>query len=349
LTFHLELNANPRSVAHAVELAQAAEAAGYYRFGCWDSPALHVDCWAALMAVAANTTRIKIGPNVTNPLTRHPVVTASAAIAVQEIAPGRTYVGIGTGDSGVYNLGFSAASRARLGSYVRAVRELLDEGKTKFESESLSLAPRPISEIPIYVAAHGPKSLRTAAQFGDGVISGFGLDSDVTTVVLDRVLAARPGLDTRLAQSEPDLDVWWVATAVLAAEESSRLSEVEWLVGVPAHHLTRFGLRDEFVPEELIEGVKAIGEAYVVASHGQPSDTQLESYRRILTENKRAKEYLCHRFLVLGSHEDVANRFRELHEQGVRQLAVSSGPLISDKEVFDIARAADELNGQEEQ
>jgi 5,10-methylenetetrahydromethanopterin reductase len=79
LTFRLELNTNARSIADAVELAQAAEAAGYYRFGCWDSPALHADCGPTLMAVALNTSRIKIGPNVTNPLTRHPVVTASAA------------------------------------------------------------------------------------------------------------------------------------------------------------------------------------------------------------------------------------------------------------------------------
>jgi 5,10-methylenetetrahydromethanopterin reductase len=340
LTLLLELNTNPRSIAHAVELAQAAEAAGYYRFGCWDSPALHLDCWATLMAVAANTSRVKIGPNVTNPLTRHPVVTASAAVAVEEIAPGRTYIGIGTGDSGVYNLGFGAATQQHLGRYVRAVRDLLDEGTAEFGAESLSLAPRPTSYIPIYVATHGPKGLRTAVQFGDGVISGFGLDADVTASVCDRVASSRPGP----ARGRSDPDIWWVVTAALASEEPRRLSELEWFVGVPAHHLTRFGLRDEFVPQDLAEGVKAIGEAYVVASHGQPSEAELRTYRRVLAEYEPAKGYLCHRFLVLGSHEDVFQRFHELHDQGARQLAVSSGPLISDKEIFDLAGAADRLN-----
>jgi hypothetical protein len=47
---------------------------------------------------------------------------------------------------------------------------------------------------------------------------------------------------------------------------------------------------------------------------------------------------------VLGNHEDVIHRFHELHDQGVRQLAISSGPLMSDKEIFDLARAADHLN-----
>jgi 5,10-methylenetetrahydromethanopterin reductase len=340
LTFLLELNTNPKSIAHAVELAQVAEAAGYYRFGCWDSPALHIDCWPTLMAVAANTSRIKIGPNVTNPLTRHPVVTASAAVAVEEIAPGRTYIGIGTGDSGVYNLGIGAANQAYLGRYVRAVRDLLDEGAAAFDSKILSLAPRPTSYIPIYVAAHGFKGLCTAAQFGDGIISGFGLDADVIASVGDRASSPQAGP----MQGLPDTDMWWVATAALATEESRRLTETEWFVGVPAHHLTRFGLRDEFVPEDLVEGVKAIGEAYVVASHGQPSEAELRTYRRVLAEYEQAKEYLCHRFLVLGSHEDVLHRFHELHDQGVRQLAVSSGPLMSDKEIFDLARAAGHLN-----
>lgn len=271
------------------------------------------------------------------------MVTASAAIAVEEITPKRSYIGLGIGDNGVYNLGFGAASQKRLGRYVQAVRELLDKGTTTFDSESLSLAPRPMSRIPIYVAAHGPKGLRTAVQFGDGVIAGFGLDADVVASVRDRVSSSQPGP----GQGLPDTDIWWVATAALAAEASWRLSEIEWLVGVPAHHLTRFGLRDEFVPQDLVEGVKAIGEAYVVASHGQPSEAQLRTYSCVLAEHERAKEYLCHRFLVLGSYEDVLHRFRELHEQGVRQLAVSSGPLMSHQGVFDLARAADDLNGSE--
>lgn len=151
------------------------------------------------------------------------------------------------------------------------------------------------------------------------------------------VLASRP-------EGAGDTDIWWVATVALATEESRRLSELEWFVGVPAHHLTRFDLRDEFVPEDLAESVKAIGEAYVVASHGQPSEAELQTYRRVLAEHEPAKDYLCHRFLVLEDHEHVFNRFHELHGQGVRGLAVSSGPLMSNKEIFDLARAADRLN-----
>lgn len=340
MSLRLELNTNPRSVAHAVELARAAEAAGYYRFGCWDSPALHVDCWPMLMAVAMSTSRIKLGPNVTNPVTRHPVVTASAALAVEQVAPGRTYIGIGTGDSGVYNLGMKAASQRHLGTYIRAVRELMDDGATVFDAQSLSLAPRPTSRIPIYMSAHGPRGVAMAAEHCDGIIAGTGFDADVVASLRERVSAVRS--DVTREPAEPD--IWWVATAVLATGDSRRLRETEWYVGVPAHHLTRFGLKDDFVPQDLAEGVAAIGEAYVVATHGQPTETELRRYHSVLDVHRRAADYLSHRFLVLGSYEDVVQRFRALYKRGVRQIAVSSGPLVSEAEIFDIARAAVEAS-----
>lgn len=63
------------------EVAEA-EVLGYDRVGIWDSPALFRDPWVTLASVARDTSRIRLGTWVTNPLTRHPVVTASAAAAL---------------------------------------------------------------------------------------------------------------------------------------------------------------------------------------------------------------------------------------------------------------------------
>jgi len=54
--------------------------------------------WATLAATAVATTRIGLSVSVTNPVTRHPSVTAGAARTIGELAPGRFELGIGIGD-----------------------------------------------------------------------------------------------------------------------------------------------------------------------------------------------------------------------------------------------------------
>src|SRR5260370_16371059 len=66
---------------------QEAERMGYDRIGIWDSPALFREPWVVLAAVAHTTREIAIGTWVTNPLSRHPVVTPSALPSMANLAP----------------------------------------------------------------------------------------------------------------------------------------------------------------------------------------------------------------------------------------------------------------------
>src|SRR5258707_8064850 len=143
--------------------AAEAEVLGYDRIGVWDSPALFREPWVVMAALARDTRRIALGTWVTNPLTRHPVVTASAAASLDEIAPGRVYVGIGSGDTGVTHLGMQAAPLAQLKSYVLAVRHLLETGVAEYQGERVRLewARR---RIPLLITAHGSRSLRLAGE-----------------------------------------------------------------------------------------------------------------------------------------------------------------------------------------
>ena len=86
-----------------------AEALGYDRFGVWDSPALFREPWVTLASAARDTERIRLGTWVTNPLSRHPLVTAACAATVDDLAPGRVYIGIGAGGTGVWHLGLGTA------------------------------------------------------------------------------------------------------------------------------------------------------------------------------------------------------------------------------------------------
>ena len=68
----------------------------------------------ALTVAALNTSRVRLGPLVTNPLTRHLVVTASAMSSVDELSGGRAILGLGSGDSAIYTIGAPPATLAGL-------------------------------------------------------------------------------------------------------------------------------------------------------------------------------------------------------------------------------------------
>ena len=70
-----------------------------------DSQAIYRELYISCAAGIQATKTVQLGPRVTNALTRHPTVTASAMLTLNELAPGRVFVGLGTGDSAVFNIG----------------------------------------------------------------------------------------------------------------------------------------------------------------------------------------------------------------------------------------------------
>src|SRR5438093_13094502 len=89
----------------AAETARVLEALGLKTVLFPDSRNVAPEVWGQLMVAAKATTRIHLGPGVTNSITRDPAVTASAALALQVESGGRAVLGIGRGDSSVQRIG----------------------------------------------------------------------------------------------------------------------------------------------------------------------------------------------------------------------------------------------------
>jgi 5,10-methylenetetrahydromethanopterin reductase len=151
--------------------ALLAEELGFASVWLGDSQLLWREVYVLLGAVAARTERIALATGVTNPLTRHPSVTASAAATLQELSGGRAILGIGAGFTAVRMLGWSPASRATLTRFVSDVRALCEGEPVDGESGELRLAfGAPGRCPPIVLAAAGPRMLRLAGEIADGVI-----------------------------------------------------------------------------------------------------------------------------------------------------------------------------------
>src|SRR5947209_18041525 len=124
------VNFLPNHALESLEWVRVAEETGFAIAGIADSQSLYRDVYVVEALVAAHTRTIRFGSRVINPMTRHPAVAASAAATSEELAPGRTMIGIGTGDSSVDNIGVRPAKHAELIAYVTSIRELLQGGNS---------------------------------------------------------------------------------------------------------------------------------------------------------------------------------------------------------------------------
>jgi 5,10-methylenetetrahydromethanopterin reductase len=160
-----------------VEHAALAESLGYERAWLYDSPALYPDVWVSLARVAEHTDRIGLGPAVLVPSLRHVLVQATAIATLEGLAPGRTVAAVGTGFTGRMALGQRPLPWAEVEEYVRQLRALLRGERVEVDGSVVQMIPpdgflpaRPI-DVPVLVAANGPKGLQVAKELGDGVMT----------------------------------------------------------------------------------------------------------------------------------------------------------------------------------
>jgi 5,10-methylenetetrahydromethanopterin reductase len=173
-------------IRRLVEQVQLAERIGFESAWVIDSQLICRDVFLTLAACLASTSRISLAPGVTNPLTRHVSVTASAMATLEEMYPGRVFAGVGTGFSSLRTVGMPAAKATELERFVVDLKTLLRKESVAFDNNvrgGVTWLDRPCP-VPVVVAASGPKITRLAARIADGAILLQGVAPDL----LDRGL-----------------------------------------------------------------------------------------------------------------------------------------------------------------
>jgi 5,10-methylenetetrahydromethanopterin reductase len=305
----------PRGIEAAVANARLAEDVGFDFVGVADSQSLYRELFVTLGAVAAATERVMIGPSVTNPLTRHPAVMSSAAASVNEIATGRAMLGIGTGDSAIYNLGERPRGLKGLREYVLALRELLRGQQTEFDGREIHskwTAELDHAPVPVYISAEGPKTLELAGEIADGVICGMGLSPEVAALTLEHIETGAKRAGRTLA----DLDIWALARVNTGTDRAALVNEIRMELASTAHHAFRFTQEGKLVPPELSEAIRKVQSGYRPASH----EALGESPNAKLMEDADLLAYMVDRFAVLGTAEACVERIQSIRAAGIHQL-----------------------------
>jgi 5,10-methylenetetrahydromethanopterin reductase len=151
------------------EQAAELEAAGVGRLWLIDSQLAMKDVYAGLAVAALHTERMLLGTGVTNPLTRHPTVTATSIAAISELSGGRAVLGVGAGDSAVYGIGARPAKVAQMDEVLCFWRAVLSGGEGEWEGRSYRL-PHLAAPVKLYLAVSQPRMCALAGRLADGAI-----------------------------------------------------------------------------------------------------------------------------------------------------------------------------------
>ena len=253
-----------------VEQVRLAESLGYDTAWITDTHLVCRELWVTLTACALATSRIRLGPGITVPHTRHISVTASAAASLEELAPGRVVVGVGTGGSAAQTMGLTLAQTARtatLEAMATSLRRLTRREAIRFETgtEGRLAWLRQPRAIPIYAAGSGPRMLAAAGRVGDGVIMYASVDPDILRAGLGHVAAG--ARESGRALGELDVALW--APMSVARDGALARDHARGRVASALRHPlpVPFSDADRAVVERLRRGYDAFQHATAASRH----------------------------------------------------------------------------------
>lgn len=201
-----------------------------------------------LGALAARTERVTIGTSVLTPTLRyHPAIVAQAFGTLAALAPGRLFLGVGTGEAMNETPATGIewpAFRERFERLIEAIelkRLLWNEERVSFQGRYYQTAQatvyeRPEHPIPIYVAASGSRTARMAGRVADGFICTSGKKPELYEELIAALEegAAEAGRNPETVERmieikvsyDEDLDAardacgWWAALSLSTEEKS---------------------------------------------------------------------------------------------------------------------------------
>jgi coenzyme F420-dependent glucose-6-phosphate dehydrogenase len=236
-----------------VEQAVAAEEAGFDvvlgsdHFHPWvDDTSAAGFVWSWLGAVAARTERVQLGTAVTCPLFHyHPALVAQMAATTDRLSGGRLLLGVGTGEAiNERPLGFPfpgyGERQARMQEALEIIRRLLAGEKlsyqgTYYTTETAKLYSPPVGELPVLMAAGGPKSADFAGRHAGGLITSVKQPEDTLAKVIEPYRRAAAGrgssqlvLATRwtVLADNPD-DAWRALSSMRGLRAPGRLETAD--------------------------------------------------------------------------------------------------------------------------
>jgi probable F420-dependent oxidoreductase len=293
-----------------VELSRLAEDAGFEGVWTFDSPILWQEPFVIYSQILSATSRVKVGPMVTNPFSRDWTVTASLFATLNEMFGNRMVCGIGRGDSSLRVVGDRPATLATLAEAMAVIKELAEGREITRNGKAVRIPWVKDGHLEVLMAAYGPKALHLAGSRADGLI----LQVADPYLVRWAIAAARDAA----AAAGRDPSALWVcvaAPAYVGDDLAHQRDQVRWFGGMVGNHVAdlveRYGDDSDAVPRALTDYIKD-REGYDYLHHGRVGNPDTEF----------VPDAIVDRFCVLGTVDDHLQRMKELESLGVDEFAV---------------------------
>jgi probable F420-dependent oxidoreductase len=297
-----------------VEFARQAELLGFTHVWTFDSHLLWQEPYVVYSQILANTRRVTVGPMVTNPATRDWTVTASLFATLNDMFGDRTICGIGRGDSAVRVINGAPTTLATLRESIHVIRALASGQQADYKGNLLQFPWSKGSQLPIWVAAYGPKALALTGEVGDGFILQLA-DPAIAewSIAAVRKAAADAGRDPS------EISICVAAPAYVTDGTPAHLdharNQCRWFGGMVGNHVAdivaRYGADGAAIPKALSDYI-AGREGYDYNQHGKAGNTHTAF----------VPDEVIDRFCLIGPVEAQVARLRELESLGVDQFAL---------------------------
>ncbi len=315
MDFGLVLQTDPPA-SRVIELMQRAERNGFTHGWTFDSAVLWQEPFVIYSQILAQTRRLTVGPMVTNPGTRTWEVTASTFATLNDMFGNRTVCGIGRGDSAMRVAGRKPNTLARISDAMKVIRALGRGEEADLGGTAVRLPwVKDGAELPVWMAAYGPKALKMTGEEADGFIlqlADLYLTEYMVEAVKDAAVAA--------GRDPSEVTICVAAPAYVTEDDSPEAlaharEQCRWFGGMVGNHVAdlvaRYGADSAAVPTELTDYIKA-REGYDYAHHGRSGNP----------DTRFVPDEIVDRFCVIGPVEKHIEKLEALRGLGVDQFAV---------------------------
>ncbi|MBC6442410.1 MAG: TIGR03842 family LLM class F420-dependent oxidoreductase [Rhodobacteraceae bacterium] len=291
-------------------VAQAEEAGFTY---CWfyDSHILWRESFPAMAMCMEHTEKMRFGPCVTNPNTREWSAAASLFGSLALQSGGRFDIGVGRGDSAVRVMGRKPALLRKMDEFIDVVK-----GLVRGEERQYGDVPNPIRfpwatgyELPVWVAAYGPKALDSAGRMGDGLILQIA-EPGICKWLGDQAVEA----GKKIGRDMSNYRIMSAAPAFFGDMQTCR-DATRWFPAMVGNHVAdiveKYGTDRDDIPPSLTAYIKD-RKGYDYSRHGQSDNPWLD----FITDE------IIDSFAVLGTADDHIAKLRQLEVAGITQFNI---------------------------
>lgn len=297
------------ALGRTLALARRAEEGGFTYCWFFDSHVLWREYCTMAGLLAGKTEVMMIGPCVTNPGVRDWTVAASHFACLNGITGGRAVVGIGRGDSSRRVLGRKPMTAETMKEFSLFIKRMATGGKVEYEGKEQWLPwANPDYPLPVWIAGYGPKVLRSAGTYADGIVLQIA-DVDLVKWFIEQVHAG-----AREAGRDPTaIKIMAAAPVWISKDKKECVRHVKWFPAMVGNHIAdiveKHGKSGGTVPASLtkvIEGRKG----YDYRQHADKDSHHLDWITDEVVE----------RFTVIGTVEEHIRKIKALKEAGVHQF-----------------------------